>query len=359
MEFIKDIINFLTAPWYLITLASVLLFVSAKYRKLFYSDRVALVLFPAMLVFIAVSMLDEDFLLIVTKPDNVPIVGMLFLIPFFTWYAMREAVRNDDRIEAGKPVLEKDETAEKVLSWPDLVYTELICMVALTVILIAWSIFIMAPIEQPANPANTPNPSKAPWYFLGLQEMLVYFDPWLAGVVFPGLIIGGLIAIPYIDTNPKGNGYFTFKERSWEIMTFLFGFLILWILLVVLGTFLRGPNWNFFGPYEYWDVHKIEALVNVDLSEYIWVRLLGMGLPENILVREIFGILAVLGYVLILPGVLAKTLLKQFYGTLGPARFYLMSFLLLGMAALPIKMVLRWLFNLKYIVGIPEYFFNI
>jgi hypothetical protein len=189
--------------------------------------------------------------------------------------------------------------------------------------------------------------------------MLVYFDPWLAGVVFPGLIIGGLIAIPYIDTNPKGNGYFTFKERSWEIMTFLFGFLILWILLVVLGTFLRGPNWNFFGPYEYWDVHKIEALVNVDLSEYIWVRLLGMGLPENILVREIFGILAVLGYVLILPGVLAKTLLKQFYGTLGPARFYLMSFLLLGMAALPIKMVLRWLFNLKYIVGIPEYFFNI
>jgi hypothetical protein len=84
-----------------------------------------------------------------------------------------------------------------------------------------------------------------------------------------------------------------------------------------------------------------------------------MGLPENILVREIFGILAVLGYVLILPGVLAKTLLKQFYGTLGPARFYLMSFLLLGMAALPIKMVLRWLFNLKYIVGIPEYFFNI
>jgi hypothetical protein len=304
-------------------------------------------------------MLDEDFLLIVTKPDNVPIVGMLFLIPFFTWFSMREAVRNDERIDAGKPVVEKEETAEKVLSWPDLVYTELICMVALTVVLIAWSIFIMAPIEEPANPSNTPNPSKAPWYFLGLQEMLVYFDPWLAGVVFPGLIIGGLIAIPYIDTNPKGNGYFTFKERSWEIMTFLFGFLILWILLVVLGTFLRGPNWNFFGPYEYWDVHKIEALVNVDLSEYIWVRLLGLGLPENILVREIFGIVAVLAYLLVLPGVLAKTVLKRFYATLGPARFNVMTFLLLAMASLPIKMVLRWLFNLKYIVGIPEYFFNI
>jgi len=359
MELIKDLINFLTAPWYLITLAAIFLFVSARYRKLFYSNIVALVLFPAMFVFIAVSMLDPDFFLIVTKPDNVPIVGMLFLIPFFTWFAMREGIRNDDRTDAGKPVVEKEETAEKVLSWPDLVYTELICMVALTVVLIAWSIFIMAPIEEPANPSSTPNPSKAPWYFLGLQEMLVYFDPWLAGVVFPGLIIGGLIAIPYIDTNPKGNGYYTFKERSWEIMTFLFGFLILWVLLVVLGTFLRGPNWNFFGPYEYWDVHKIEALVNVNLSEYIWVRLLGVGLPDNILLREIFGFIAVLAYLLVLPAVLARTVLARFYGTLGPARFHLMTFLLLAMASLPIKMVLRWLINLKYIIGIPEYFFNI
>lgn len=359
MELIKGFINFITAPWWLITMATILLFASAKYRKQFYSNKVALILFPAMALFIAVSMLDDNFYLIVTKPDNVPIVGMLFLIPFFTWYAMREAVRNDERVDEGKPVLEKEETADKVLSWPDLVYTELICMVLLTVVLIAWSILVMAPIEEPANPANTPNPSKAPWYFLGLQEMLVYFDPWLAGVVFPGMIITGLIAIPYIDTNPKGNGYYTFKERSWEIMTFLFGFLILWVLLVVLGTFLRGPNWNFFGPYEFWDVHKLEALVNVNLSEIIWVRLLGMGLPENILLREIFGIIAVLAYLLILPGVLAKTLLKRFYGTLGPARFNVMAFLLLLMAALPIKMVLRWLFNLKYIIGIPEYFFNI
>ena len=68
--------------------------------------------------------------------------------------------------------------------------------------------------------------------------MLVYFDPWLAGVVFPSLIIVGLGAIPYIDTNPRGNGYFTLKERKWEIGTFLFGYLILWILLVILGTIL-------------------------------------------------------------------------------------------------------------------------
>ena len=101
--------------------------------------------------------------------------------------------------------------------WPDLVYTELISLILCSVVLIVWSIFLKAPLEQPANRSMTPNPSKAPWYFLGLQEMLVYFDPWLAGVVLPGLIIVGLIAIPYIDKNPKGNGYYTFNERKAEI----------------------------------------------------------------------------------------------------------------------------------------------
>jgi len=357
--FIKEFINAITAPYFLITAAGILLFVSLKYPGKFYTNRSALIVFSGMFLFLGLSVIDPNFRKIVTKPDNVPIVGMLFLIPFFTWFALREAVRNDQRTAESKPLIEQEETADKVLTWPDLVYTELICMVVLTVILIGWSMALEAPLEEPANPSASPNPSKAPWYFLGLQEMLVYFDPWLAGVVFPGLIIVGLMAIPYIDTNPKGNGYFTLKERKWEISTFLFGFLILWILLVILGTFLRGPNWNFFGPYEFWDIHKLEALVNVNLSEYIWVKALGMGLPKNPLIREFFGFVAVLAYLLAMPPLLARTLLKRFYDTLGPVRFHLMTFLLLAMMALPIKMVLRWLFNLKYIIGIPEYFFNI
>ncbi len=357
--FIKEFINAITAPYFLITAAGILLFVSLKYPGKFYTNRSALIVFSGMFLFLGLSVIDPNFRKIVTKPDNVPIVGMLFLIPFFTWFALREAVRNDQRTAESKPLIEQEETADKVLTWPDLVYTELICMVVPYVILIGWSMALEAPLEEPANPSASPNPSKAPWYFLGLQEMLVYFDPWLAGVVFPGLIIVGLMAIPYIDTNPKGNGYFTLKERKWEISTFLFGFLILWILLVILGTFLRGPNWNFFGPYEFWDIHKLEALVNVNLSEYIWVKALGMGLPKNPLIREVFGFVAVLAYLLAMPPLLARTLLKRFYDTLGPVRFHLMTFLLLAMMALPIKMVLRWLFNLKYIIGIPEYFFNI
>ena len=214
MEFIKDFINFLSDPKILIVLASVLLFISLKYPRTFYTNKSAFIVFGFMIAFLVLSMFDDDFYLIVTKPDNVPIVGMLFLVPFFTWFALREGVRNDARAADGKPLIEQEETADKVLTWPDLVYTELICMVVLTVVLIGWSMALEAPLEEPANPSSSPNPSKAPWYFLGLQEMLVYFDPWLAGVVFPGLIIVGLMAIPYIDTNPKGNGYYTIKDAA-------------------------------------------------------------------------------------------------------------------------------------------------
>ncbi len=94
------------------------------------------------------------------------------------------------------PTIEGEDSAQKVFSWPDLVYVELICLVIVMAVLIVWSIALKAPLEEPANPTDSPNPAKAPWYFLGLQEMLVYYDPWLAGVVLPSLIIVGLMAIP-------------------------------------------------------------------------------------------------------------------------------------------------------------------
>jgi hypothetical protein len=300
---------------------------------------------------------------------------MLFLVGFFLFISMSQAYGNDERIARGEPPIEATpREAEKTWVWPDLVYTELLCMVIGMIILVIWGIVFKAPIEEPANPARTPNPSKAPWYFLGLQEMLVYFDPWLAGVVLPSLIIVGLMAIPYLDTNPKGNGYFTFRERRVEITLFLFGFVILWVLLVMLGTFLRGPNWNFFGPYEYWDLHKLLALNNVNLSEYFWVKLLHANISGlNMFVRELPGILLVLFYVGVLPGLLAHSRravtlpggarvnlgLGKYYEKMGPWRYSVFVMLVLMMFSLPIKMVLRWTLNLKYIVALPEIFFNI
>ena len=139
---------------------------------------------------------------ITSAPDNVPIVALIMLVPFYTWYGFRQAVANDRlivQLEAD-PQLPRHITARhfpgsrvgrEVPVWPFLLRIEFLAAIVVTVILMVWSITLNAPLEELANPNLTMNPAKAPWYFLGLQEMLVYFDPWMAGVVMPTLIIVG------------------------------------------------------------------------------------------------------------------------------------------------------------------------
>jgi hypothetical protein len=343
----------------LYTLVSVVgFFVFLYYRRFFTEPIVAWVLLNLGLIVAGWSMTDPNFRLIVTKEDNVPITMLIISVGFFTWLGVRRMVLNDDRMGRNEPPLEAVED-QKVLVWPDLVYTELIAMVVVTFLLVVWSVALKAPLEQPATSAKAPNPSKAPWYFLGLQEMLVYYDPWMAGIVLPLLIIMGLMTIPYVDFNAKGNGYFTFVQRKFAVIVFLIGFVVMWTTLIVLGTFLRGPNWNFFGPYEYWDPHKVLPLNNVNLSEYFWLGLLRRTLPDAWYIREIPGIIVVLAYLFLIPPILAHTVMRSFFLRMGFIRFILLVNLLQFMAALPLKMILRWTINLKYIVYIPEYFFNI
>lgn len=365
----REFVNASTGPVVYSVGTTIALVVLYLLRSWFVKPLVAWTIWNLMLLFLGLSMPDPNFFAIVAKPDNVPIVALVFLLAFFTWLATYRAVENDRRMEKGLPPLEKLDD-EKVLVWPDLVYTEMICMIAISALLIFWAIWLQAPLEEPASSVKTPNPSKAPWYFLGLQEMLVYYDPWMAGVVLPSLIIVGLMAIPYIDFNKRGNGYYTIKQRRFAYITFQLGFLELWVTLIVLGTLLRGPNWNFFGPYEFWDTHKVEALTNVNMSDYFWQRWMGMSLPTAppdstwyvqlgyILLREWLGIALVLGYFIMLPPIMAVTVLRKYYQRMGFIRYMVLANLLLFMAALPIKMVLRWTINLKYLIAIPEYFLN-
>jgi hypothetical protein len=354
-------------PILYVTLSVIGFLVLLYFRKFFVQPDVAWAILQLTLLFGGWAMTDPNFREIVAKEDNVPISMLIFSVGFFTWAALYRAVQNDERIARGEPVLEKVDD-EKVLVWPDLVYTEMIAMIIATFVLIIWSVLLKAPLEQPATSAKAPNPSKAPWYFLGLQEMLVYYDPWMAGVVLPTMIIIGLIAIPYIDFNRQGNGYFSFAERKFAVSIFVFGFVVLWVTLIVLGTFLRGPNWNFFGPFEYWDPHKVLPLNNVNLSQLFWLNMLHMPLDDfkvrfgNFLgpiVRELPGFILVLLYLFALPPLLARTLMRPFFLRMGFVRFITLVTLMQFMAALPIKMVLRWTMNLKYIVAIPEIFFNI
>jgi len=358
MDGIKQFINYVCQPHWFLSFTVLALVVFLIGYRTFTKPSVAGPLGGLAVLFFIASCFDSNFVKIVTKADNVPIVMMMVFVGFLLWLSFRQAAINDENIEAGRPLTEAG-SDDKVLVWPDLVYIELICMVLLTFALTVWAVVLRAPLEQPADPNIAPNPAKAPWYFLGLQEMLVYFDPWLAGVVFPGLIVVGLIAIPYIDKNPRGNGYYTFAQRRFAITTFMFGFVILWVVLIIFGTFLRGPNWNFFGPYEYWDVHRPAALLNTEFHDLFWIGFLGQALPKHFLIRELPGIVLVVAYFVLGPLILRLLFFGRIFRQIGFIRFQVMVFLLLMMLAMPIKMVLRWTLNLHYVVGITEWFLNV
>ena len=360
MELVKTVINFLCEPKLYIILMTLWCLVSVWKPGLWVNKKAFAAMMAILVGVYLIAITDENFRLIAFKGDNVPIIFMLFLLVFFTWVGFKRGHENDLRVARGEKLIEEEDGEVKVLVWPHLLYIEFIVGVFVTALLLVWSITIAAPLEEPASAARTPNPSKAPWYFLGLQEMLVYFDPWMAGVVAPGLIVLGLMALPYIDTNPKGNGYYTIKERRFAIGSFTFGFFVLWIALILLGTAFRGPNWNFFGPFDYWDPHAQPVLNNINLSEILYLNVMNTALPQHWFVREIFGIVLTLVYVFILPVVLAKIRpFSKFYRDMGAARYYVGMSLFLTMMLLPIKMYLRWAFNLKYLVHIQEFFLNV
>ena len=226
---------------------------------------------------------------------------------------------------------------------------EFLCALFVMVALSLWSITIDAPLEEPANPTRTPNPSKAPWYFLGLQEMLVYFDPWHAGVVLPSLIIVGLMVIPYIDINPRGNGYYCFKDRKWEILTFFFGFHILWIVMIIIGTVFRGPGWNLFWPWQRWDPHKVVALTNVDLPYLLGFRDYWLSAAFGLFAVGVYFVVGMIGFYYFVLKVKGKDFLERW----GMVRFTIVGLLIVLMMSLPVKMFLRLVFNVKYVLATP------
>lgn len=289
----------------------------------------------------------DNFIRILTQPDNIPIVGMLLMVLFFLGLSLWQGIMNDRYRVKPDPRKEPD----KVFVFPYLVRIEFLSALIVSFILLAWSLMVDAPLEEPANPAVTPNPSKAPWYFLGLQEMLVYFDPWIAGVVLPTLIIIGLMAIPYIDRNPLGNGYYTFRERKGAILIFCFGFFVLWIALITVGTFFRGPGWNFFWITQEWDPHKVVAITSVNLSDLFKIRSqTAASLFGAAVVGGYYGLGALWCFIL---KIRKSSLLKD----LGWMRFSVFAFLFLTMMALPIKMILRYTLNIKYVWVTP--WFNV
>jgi hypothetical protein len=133
---------------------------------------------------------------------------------------------------------------DKVHVWPHLLAIEFLASLVMTTFLLIFSIFVNAPLLELANPNSTPNPSKAPWYFLGLQELLTMFHPMVAGVTVPGMGIFLLILAPYMDKNPSAKP----EDRKFAISLFTL-FLMFWAVLVIIGSFFRGEGFNFTAPW--------------------------------------------------------------------------------------------------------------
>jgi quinol-cytochrome oxidoreductase complex cytochrome b subunit len=288
---------------------------------------------------------------------------------------------------------------EKLDVWPHLIKREYIGAAATTLFIMVWSILQNAPLEAIANPNVTTNPSKAPWYFVGLQELLVYFDPWIAGVVMPGLIIVGLIAIPYIDTNPKGVGYYAWKERKFANTLFMLG-IVMWFGLIFIGYACRGPNYAWYWPWESWyglkaappatwsvfgpkGVGAYSMLLGIPLIGALsagWLllpKLIQKELDGKKTMGGFLGALALLAVVSMamgkMTGLQAGYLLTLvgasfYFGFVMPQRHirgldwprYLVTMILvISTMSVLLKMCARLAFNIKYVLTIPAISMNI
>ena len=133
---------------------------------------------------------------------------------------------------------------DKVHTWPHLIAAEFVAALAITAFTFFFAIFVNAPLLELANFNQTPNPSKAPWYFLGLQELLTMFHPMVAGVMLPGMGLMLLMVAPYVDKNPSNKP----EDRKFAISLMTIH-LMFWAVLVIIGSFFRGPGFNFIFPW--------------------------------------------------------------------------------------------------------------
>jgi hypothetical protein len=147
-------------------------------------------------------------------------------------------------VKSGSIQQTRAEAQDKVHTWPHLLVVEFAAILAMTAMVLIFSAIVRAPLLGLADVNATPNPSKAPWYFLGLQELLTMFHPMVAGVTIPGMGLFLLIVAPYIDKNPSHKP----EDRKFAISTFTL-FLMFWAVLVIIGSFFRGPGFNFVFPW--------------------------------------------------------------------------------------------------------------
>lgn len=266
---------------------------------------------------------------------------------------------NEMKLDKSGYMLANKPDYPKIPSWPYFVWIVFLCMLFFTILIWVLSFLYNAPLEEEAAWAKTPNPAKAPWYFIGLQELLVYFDPWIAGVLLPTQIVIGLVLIPYVDISPTKQGRYSWESRKFAVAYFSFG-LFLWFAFIVVGQWFRGPSWEFYWP-----------IIDYDIGGNSWTRP-GVPLKASTALLENMPIVA--GWtsliVFFVGGMVAPLFLAQFHKTsrylkmlkdyieeLGLIRYVLIQAHVVLMASVVAKILLRLVFGYKYVITTP--WFNV
>ncbi|MGK7346605.1 MAG: hypothetical protein ACNS63_12440 [Candidatus Nitrospinota bacterium M3_3B_026] len=247
----------------------------------------------------------------------------------------------------------------RVPSWPYFVWIVFLSMLFITVVIWGAAFLFDAPLEEEAAWAKTPNPAKAPWYFIGLQELLVYFDPWIAGVLLPTHIVIGLMLIPYVDISPWAQGRYGTKDRKFAFAFFSFG-LFLWFLLIAVGQWFRGPSWEFYWPYFDYPIGGSEwtyAGVPLKVSEAMLENM-----PNSI---GLLSLVIFFGGGMVAPLLFARlggsnklaVMARDYFEKLGMIRYVIIQAHVLLTLSVVAKVLLRLTFGYKYIITTP--YFNI
>lgn len=213
--------------------------------------------------------------------------------------------------------------------YPEFVFKEFLAALACLLVLAWLGLIIEAPLDVPADPDFTTNPAKAPWYFLGFQELLLYFDPWLAGVVIPFLIIAGLVSVPLLDIDPRGEGRYSFRRRIWATLPFTAGLLFL-VLLTVMAAWFRGSNWDWYWPWQDWSMARPARPDFRSLPNWLGLFLMGFYYLTGLFLPYRFW--------------------HSRFENWGRVRYSIYFFLVLTMGAVVIKVLIRFLLNIRYIV---------
>lgn len=228
-------------------------------------------------------------------------------------------------------------------TWPHLLKRELIALLTVLLVLTWWAMALQIPLGTRADPRFTPTVAKAPWFFVGIQEMLQYFDAWLAGVVLPLLVIIGLCALPYIDNSEEQSGRYTLRRRPLALVV-TGALMVLWLLPMIVGQLFRSEQWTLQPAWRAPPVELAPALAPVALAEK-----LGLGSVGG----QLLGGLLCLGPFAALPVSWFWLKRKRWAADMGRGRVMLAGVFLLCLVGVAVKVTLQLCLDVRYLWVTP------